>query len=176
MAGLIIFMGPTGAGKSIQAERLAAEFDFVHISSGDLLRRDATEAAVMATGQLVPSVDVERLVSAAVTAVAPDQAIILDGFPRSLDEAVWLEGQLNVWGRTLSHVVLFEIDEAASASRLEARQRPDDTPAALKRKWQEYRELTEPVVAHYDERSWLTRVDGNASVDHVFQQLQGVLT
>ena len=129
----------------------------------------------MATGQLVPSAEVERLVSAAVTAVAPEQSIILDGFPRDLEEAVWLDQQLSGWERTLDHVVLFEVAEEVSAKRLEARQRPDDTPAALKRKWQEYRELTEPVVTHYDDRGWLTRVDGNASVDHIYRQLRDVL-
>lgn len=175
MAGVIIFMGPTGAGKSAQAERLAAERGYAHLSSGDLLRSDPAEAAVLATGQLVPSPDVERLLGAALEAVPTDQAVVLDGFPRVLDEAKWLDAQLGGWQRTLEAVILFEVDEAMSARRLAARQRADDVPEAVAKKWREYNELTRPVVVYYHERGCLTIVDGNATVDEVWLELVKVL-
>ena len=175
MAGLIVLMGPTGAGKSVQAQRLVELRGDVHISSGELLRRDPAEAALLASGQLAPSAAVERLVAAAIAGVPEATTILLDGFPRALDEAVWLDAQLPGWRRKLRAVVLFEVDYHVSARRLAERQRADDTPAALEAKWAEYERMTRPVLHHYRTLGLLMTVDGNASIEAVNKEFMRLL-
>ncbi|MBW4062221.1 nucleoside monophosphate kinase [Candidatus Saccharibacteria bacterium] len=175
MAELIIFMGPTGAGKTVQAENMVQRLGWVHISSGQLLREDPSEAAVMARGDLVVSADVERLVTAAVAQQATGRSIILDGFPRSLDEAKWLEHQLETWQLKLRVVIVFDVDRTTSDERLRKRQRADDTVAALDRKWSAYELATRPVIDYYQQLGLLKHVDGNLSEDEVYATIGSIL-
>jgi adenylate kinase len=174
MGRLIVLMGPTGAGKSIQAEALAA-VGWSHISSGDLLRRDPAVAAVLARGELAPSPEVEQLVSGAVSAVPDATPVVLDGFPRTIDEADWLEHQLPAWGRTLDGVMLLEVSAATTAARVAGRGRGDDNSAAVAEKQTEYASQTAPVIAYYQQLGKLHRLDGEQSVDVVGEQLRQVL-
>lgn len=174
MGQLIILMGPTGAGKSYQGQFLATH-GWQHISSGELLRHDLKEAAVLARGELAPSAEVERLVEAAVTAVPAGQPVVLDGFPRTLDEAAWLDERASSWGRTLEAVMLLEVSEAVAAARLASRGRSDDTPEALAEKVREYREITAPLVSAYEARGVLHRLNGDQSVEEVGKLILEVL-
>jgi adenylate kinase len=175
MAELIIFMGATGAGKSIQGAHMAKELGYAHLSSGELLREDSTEAETLASGDLVDSASVERIVSAAVGNVRKDQTIILDGFPRTLDEAIWLDEQLAVWQRKIRTIIVFDIDRLTSNQRLSARGRADDTPQALDQKWVKYQLLTQPVISYYETRGELEHVNGNGSVHEVFREIEAIL-
>src|SRR6266536_2997617 len=131
MGELILLMGPTGAGKSVQGDLLAQELRGVHLSSGELLRRDPKAAAAIADGRLAPASEVERVVGEAVAAVEPERAIVLDGFPRTMSNVRWLEQNLPKQGRRLRGVVLLELDWETSMKRLGLRDRADDAPDAV---------------------------------------------
>lgn len=168
-------MGPTGAGKSIQAKRLAQLPMVSHLSSGELLRKDPTDSALLASGELVASDEVERIVEVALGRVSVHHTIILDGFPRVLDEAAWLDGKVSAWGRKITRVILFEVSEEVSRERLATRQRADDLPAALAAKWREYHEQTMPVIEHYKALGLLTTVDGAQSMETIYDQIRGYI-
>lgn len=160
-------MGPTGAGKSVQAERLAKASGGVHLSSGELLRRDPAEAAVLASGGLVPDAEVERVVSEAIKATPLNNNIVLDGFPRTLPEAKWLDQHLPKWGRKLERVIVLEVPTGVTQERLAKRGRNDDTPAAQREKLRQYEASTRPVLQHYRDAGLLAEVNGVGTVEEV---------
>jgi adenylate kinase len=174
MAGLVVLMGPTGAGKSVQAGLLVRESGWVHISSGELLRRDAHESQLMATGQLAPSAQVEHLVEAAIAEVPLETPVVLDGFPRMLDEAQWMESRMAAWGRDLERVVLLEVSDAVTRQRLQLRNRGDDAPEAIDKKMAEYHSQTQPVIDYYAAADKLVQVDGEGSVEEVHNRIKMV--
>lgn len=175
MESIIILMGPTGAGKSYQAEVLAKQRGWIHLSSGDLLRQDPALHQIMDQGELVPSSNVDQVVMAAIQAVSPNKVIVLDGYPRVMDEVAWLEDQLTQLGRQIERVVLLEVSEGAVAERLRLRQRTDDTAAAVREKLAEYHTVTGPVIAHFESTGVLVRVNGNGTPEAVTKALEAIL-
>lgn len=175
MGQLVILAGPTGAGKSSQAQ-LLVQRGWHHISSGELLRADPAMTSVLASGQLAPSSEVEDLVDNALASVPESTPIVLDGFPRTIDEAVWLDEHLSSWGRILVAVVVVDVDDAVVNQRLAARGRSDDSPQAVSEKLAEYREHAEPMFAHYAAAGQLVRLDGSGSIQNVFNELTKVLS
>ncbi|GAC1603442.1 MAG: adenylate kinase [Candidatus Saccharimonadales bacterium] len=167
MAELIVLMGPTGAGKSVQGDRLAQELGGVHLSSGNLLRQDAKIAAIIAGGQLAPAEEVERIVGEAIDLIEPARPIIFDGFPRTMSNVRWMDDELPKHQRTLRAVILIELDLATIKARLGLRDRADDSPEAVQKKWDAYNEKTQPVIEHYEELGVLRRVDGRGSIEEV---------
>ncbi|HSX01208.1 MAG TPA: nucleoside monophosphate kinase, partial [Candidatus Saccharimonas sp.] len=149
MGPIFIVLGLTGAGKSVQAGRLAARLGGVHLSSGELLRHDPRLRRQLAEGELVDSNLVDQVVAKAVADVPRDQAVIMDGFPREMSEVRWLESKLESWDRPIGRVVLLQIDEQTASQRLAGRGREDDTPEALREKYAEYHAVTQRVVDYY---------------------------
>jgi adenylate kinase len=169
-------MGPTGAGKSVQAQLLAADRGWVHLSTGRLLRADPVASLNLTDGELVPDEVVERVLETAVRALPPAQSIVLDGFPRTVGEAIWLEDRLVAWGRTLRRTVLIAVDQATSQARLSSRGRSDDSLEAQVAKWQAYETATRPVITYYKQRHELTEVDGSGTVEDVTGRVKELLT
>ncbi len=167
MAGVVVFLGPTGAGKSAQAERLAAGRGWVHLSTGQLLRRDPVVAKQLGDGRLSPSAEVQRILAAAVSEVPLEQGIVLDGFPRTTDQAEWLEQFLERQSRQLIRVIQIDIDEATSEHRLRLRGRSDDNILAQRKKWREYESIMLAVAEYYETRAQLAKVDGRGNMDEV---------
>jgi adenylate kinase len=167
MADLIVLMGPTGAGKSVQGDLLAQKLGGVHLSSGNLLRQDPKAAAMIADGKLAPAEEVERIVGEAIGAVPEEQPIILDGFPRTMSNVNWMDGHLGDYGRQVKAAVLIELDWETSMKRLGLRDRADDAPDAVRAKWDEFANKTRPVIEHYEELGVMRRVDGRGTVDEV---------
>ncbi|HSX02775.1 MAG TPA: nucleoside monophosphate kinase [Candidatus Saccharimonadia bacterium] len=175
MAEIVVLWGPTGAGKTVQGERLATAKGWAHFSTGRLLRRDPVTAAQLRSGELAPTAEVQRVLTEAVAAVPRHQGIVLDGFPRTADQAAWLEQQLPQWGRHLRRVILLSIDEATSRERLRLRSRSDDSSAAQREKWREYQKLMQPLVAFYQPRGLLAIVDGGGTIDQVTESIEATL-
>jgi adenylate kinase len=169
-------MGPTGAGKTVQAAQLAATRGWAHLSTGELLRRDPEQAQQLQSGHLAPEAEVERVLAAALSRLPAEQTVVLDGFPRTIDEAKWLDAHLPDWSRRLERVVLVDVDAATSAERLQTRGRSDDSPAAQGAKWREYETVTRPVLDYYEDRHELTAVDGRGSVEAVADRIKELLT
>ena len=167
MGQLIVLMGATGAGKSVQGDILAKSLGGVHLSSGELLRRDPEAVARMSDGKLLPAEEVERVVGEAIREVPQDQPIVLDGLPRTMSNVHWLDRELPGLGRELTHVVLVDIDLETVMKRLMLRGRIDDSSKAVEEKWKAYETSTKEVLDHYRNTGKLETIDGRGTVEEV---------
>lgn len=175
MGDIIILMGPTGAGKSVQGDLLAQDLNGVHLSSGNLLRRDPVAAKMIANGRLAPASDVERIMGEAIGEVPNSQVIILDGFPRTNSNLRWMDEELPKLERQVTAVILIELDVQTCINRLNLRDRPDDTPEAVREKLEAYANNTKPVVEHYQALGMLKRVDGRGNIEAVRELVRAVM-
>jgi adenylate kinase len=170
----IVLIGTPGVGKGTQAARLRAEFDLAHIATGDLLRehrarrtdlgRDA--AAYMARGQLVPDALVVAMVRERIQQV---QRFLLDGFPRTVEQAGALTHLLKAEGRRLNAAVLLEAPDDIVVERIASRGegRDDDRPATVRRRLQVFHTSTAPIVECYEQLGILHRIDAARPIHDV---------
>jgi len=177
----LLFLGPPGAGKGTQAQRLASSHQLLHLSTGDLLRAEVQAGselgreaeAVMARGELVSDALVLAIVRSRL--VAHSGGWLLDGFPRNLAQAEALDGLLAELGQGIELVVLMELDDAVLLQRLLARGRSDDNEAVIRHRLEVYRQQTEPLIAYYRERQLLAPVEAAGTVEEIGARIAQVL-
>jgi len=186
----LILLGPPGAGKGTQAQRIVDAFDIVQLSTGDMLRAAvAAETPVglqakeiMARGDLVTDSVVIQIVSDRIDEPDCANGFILDGFPRTVAQADALEDLLERKGMQLNTTVELAVDESALLARIEKRAaetaggaRADDNAEALKKRLAVYREQTAPLIEFYRGKGMLKSVDGMQSIDDVTAAIMEVL-
>jgi len=189
----LILLGPPGAGKGTQAQRLVARHGIVQLSTGDMLRAAVAAGTpiglqardIMARGGLVPDEVVVGIIADRIAESDARNGFILDGFPRTVAQAEALDRLLAERGLGLDAVIALKVDEDALAARVEKRvaemaargeaARPDDNPEALRRRLTAYRDQTEPLIAYYQGKGTLQTVDGMAPVDAVEQAIAALL-
>ncbi|WP_315919988.1 adenylate kinase [Mesorhizobium sp. SP-1A] len=189
----LILLGPPGAGKGTQAQRLVEKHGIPQLSTGDMLRaavKAGTEVgkrakAVMDAGQLVSDEIVNQIVSERVDEPDARNGFILDGYPRTVPQAEALDRILAGKGRKLDAVIELKVDESALVRRMEKRVadtiaaggtvRADDNPESFKKRLVEYREKTAPLSAYYARIGELRTVDGMADIDTVTREIEGIL-
>ncbi|CAI8157296.1 MAG: adenylate kinase [Prochlorococcus sp.] len=174
----LLFLGPPGAGKGTQAERLCNAHGLMHLSTGDLLRAEVAAGsplgqeaeAVMNRGELVS----DELVLAIVEKRLSTQAggWLLDGFPRNVIQATALEPLLAQLKQPIEAVVLLELDDAVLIARLLARGRADDNEAVIRNRLEIYREKTAPLIDHYRQQGLLTSVEAQGSVEEICSRIE----
>ncbi|MEB3242305.1 MAG: adenylate kinase [Cyanobacteriota bacterium] len=177
----LLFLGPPGAGKGTQAQRLAASHDLLHLSTGDLLRAEVEAGtplgqeaeAVMARGELVS----DELVLAIVRhrLEGHQGGWLLDGFPRNLPQAIALDALLRELNQSIELVVLMELDEPVLLQRLLARGRADDNEAVIRHRLGVYRDQTAPLIAHYQAQSLLRSVEASGTVEEIAGRIATLL-
>ena len=173
---VVIMLGPPGAGKGTQAERICAALEVPHVSTGDLFRVNlAGDTALgkearqyMDSGELVPDQLVIEMLFDRVTADDCARGYLLDGFPRTTTQAEALESRLA--GQPV-RVLSLDVPEDVLVDRLAGRGRDDDKPDVVRQRLVVYREQTEPLIDFYQGRGVLHQVDGNRSQDDVFASL-----
>lgn len=179
----LIFLGPPGAGKGTQSKLLAEFQKIPHISTGDILRQailDQTPLGIKAQnymdkGELVPDDLVQDLVQERLKQPDAQNGWILDGFPRKVTQAVFLEELLLKIGQGEARVINLDASDAVVITRLLGRGRKDDSQEVISRRLEVYRHDTAPLIEYYQTRHQLITVDGNHSEAEVSAALQKVI-
>ncbi|HEY9579423.1 MAG TPA: adenylate kinase [Rhizorhapis sp.] len=190
----LIVLGPPGAGKGTQAQRLVERYSIPQLSTGEMLRvavATGTEIgreakAIMDRGELVPDDVVTQMVSDRIDQEDYRRGFILDGFPRTVAQAEALTAMLEQKGIKLDAVIDLKVDQAALIARMERRVadtlsaggtvRSDDNPDTFARRLDEYRRKTAPLLNYYRRRGELTEIDGMRDMDVVTGDIASVLT
>ncbi|MCP9885334.1 adenylate kinase [Synechococcus sp. ATX 2A4] len=177
----ILFLGPPGAGKGTQAERLAASRNLLHLSTGELLRAEVAAGsalgdeaeAVMARGELVSDSLVLAIVRARLACCSGGW--LLDGFPRNLAQAKALQQLLEEIGQPIELVVLLALDDETLVQRLLSRGRADDNEVVIRNRLIVYRDQTEPLIAFYSAQGLLTSVAASGTVEAIAERISAVV-
>ena len=177
----LLFLGPPGAGKGTQAQRLAETQNLLHLSTGDLLRGEVAAGselgkeaeAVMARGELVSDALVLAIVRSRLQ--AHSGGWLLDGFPRNVAQADALAQLLDELGQQIELVVLMELDDAVLVQRLLSRGRADDNEEVIRHRLEVYRQQTEPLIAYYRERNLLAPVEAAGTVEEIGERIAALL-
>jgi adenylate kinase len=189
----LILLGPPGAGKGTQAQRLVDKHKIVQLSTGDMLRAAvAAETPVglkakdiMARGELVPDAVVVAIVADRIDQADAKKGFILDGFPRTVPQAEALDIMLADKGLKLDAVIELKVDENALLGRIEKRAaetearglpvRPDDNPETLKKRLAAYQVQTAPLAAYYRHKGALSSINGMAAIPKVAAAIDKIL-
>jgi adenylate kinase len=190
----LILLGPPGAGKGTQAQRLVQKYGIVQLSTGEMLRAAVAAQTpvglqakdIMASGALVPDEIVIGIISDRLDQPDMKNGFILDGFPRTVPQAAALDELLKRKHIKLDAVIELRVNESALLDRVETRVaemrargeevRIDDTPEVLSKRLASYRSLTEPLIHYYSERRKLATVDGMMTIEQVTREINRILS
>ena len=183
---VLIFLGPPGSGKGTQAEILTEKLNLNHLSIGDLLRENIeknTELGKLASGyvrsgELVPDeliIDLMDSYFSNVKNKSNISGIILDGFPRTIKQAIALENKIKQLNVSIKAVVNLDISDQKILNRLEGRGRDDDKPELIKNRLKVYRNQTKPLLEFYNKRSLLDSINGDQAETDVSSEIINVL-
>ena len=205
----VILLGAPGAGKGTQAQTITRVLRIPQVSTGDIIRAAIREQTALGlefkayadSGDLVPDDLVNRLVDSRLAQCDCAGGFLLDGYPRTVAQAEWLDASLARAGRAIDCVISFEVDDAIILERITGRrsdpetgrvyhvtfdpppadiaarlvQRPDDTEAVLTRRLREYHEKIDPLVPYYERQGNLRRLNGLGSVAEVRERVLAAL-
>ncbi|MFQ5522433.1 MAG: adenylate kinase [Acidimicrobiia bacterium] len=177
----LLFIGPPGAGKGTQASRVAERLGIPHISTGEMFRDHVARGtelgkrveAIMAAGDYVPDEITVEMLRQRLAQPDATRGFILDGFPRTVGQVRSLDELIGEGG--LDRVVIFEVDDDELLSRMLARGRADDTAETIRKRFQVYREQTQPLIDIYEERGVATTVNGTGELEEVTQRILALL-
>lgn len=180
---ILILFGPPGAGKGTQAAKIAGEFDWVHISTGDILRAEVSQGtplglkvkAVMDAGHLVSDDLLIEIMKSVFQKHDNAKGFVLDGFPRTINQASELDRMLQKLGHNVSMVLALDVNEEELVKRLLNRAieqgRVDDSEEIVRHRLRQYHQHTKPVIDYYSSRNIFQVVQGIGGIDDIFQTL-----
>lgn len=186
----LILLGPPGAGKGTQAKRLEDQYGCKQLSTGDMLRAAVAAGtelgqrckAIMEAGELVPDSLIIGMISERIEEPDLEKGFILDGFPRTEEQAKALDGLLKFKGRALDHVIQLKVDEDELVERIVNRAkeagdaaRKDDNAETARKRYAVYIEQTAPLLPYYEAQGMLRTIDGMGEVDDVTAALQAII-
>lgn len=187
MFNLVLF-GPPGSGKGTQSEKLIEKYGLIHLSTGDLLRKEmkagtplGNEAkSLIEKGQLVPDEVVVGMISSALDANPGAKGFLFDGFPRTIAQAEALDNLLELKKTSIGAVLFLMVNEDELIKRLVGRAqtsgRLDDADPEIQRNRQNvYKNETLPVAGYYQNQDKVSRIEGEGSIDEIFERLCGVI-
>jgi len=182
----LILFGPPGAGKGTQADFIKKKYGVEHISTGDVLReaiKNETEVGLyaksfMEKGELVPDEVVTEIIRQKISELG-EQGFMLDGFPRTLEQARSLDGILTDAGIGIDAVISLEVSDEEVVQRITKRQkiegRRDDTEDVIRNRLRVYKDQTSPLKGFYEEIGVLHAVAGGGLISDIAERIDGVL-
>lgn len=185
----ILLIAPPGAGKGTQGKRLAADLGLTYLSTGDVLRDHVTRQTelgievqdILARGDLVGDELMESLLRDPLVAAARSGGFVLDGFPRTLHQAETAYEMASELGITVHAAIALEVDDETVLARMKGRAaesdevRADDNDTVMLHRLEVYHAQTEPLLAYYDGRGILHRVDARGEVDAVYAAIRAIV-
>jgi adenylate kinase len=183
----LLLLGPPGAGKGTQAERLVRKLGIPQISTGEMLRAAVASGSeigkqargIMERGELVPDAVVIGVAKRRLAEPDARQGFVLDGFPRTTAQAEALDTLLGELGTALQRCVALVVDESELVGRLlrraEIEGREDDSEDAIRTRMHVYRQQTAPLITYYQRRGLLREVDAVGSLDEVEKRIEEAL-
>ena len=186
----LILLGPPGAGKGTQAKRLEDKYGLVQLSTGDMLRAAVAAGtelgekckSIMEAGELVPDNLIIGMISERIEEPDLTNGFILDGFPRTVDQAKALDGLLKFKSKALDYVIQLEVDEEELVQRIVNRAkeagaaaRKDDNEETARKRFKVYLEQTEPLLPYYKEQGVLRTTDGMGDMDDITAALEAII-
>lgn len=186
MFNLILF-GPPGSGKGTQSSRIAEKYELVHISTGDIFRREIRNKSelglkvqsIIEKGELVPDDLLVDILRSALKQAGNPNGFIFDGFPRTIRQAEDLDKLLNETGETVTLVLSLDVDEEEVVTRLTKRAllegRKDDTEDVIRNRMKVYHSQTHPLMEYYNQQKKFKPLTGVGSVDDIFTNICKVI-
>lgn len=181
----IVLFGPPGSGKGTQCSLLVENLGFKHLSTGDMLRSAIAAQtdlgkqvqSILATGQLVSDEVVVRLVEERLSTIRPLRDFVLDGFPRTVEQARSLDSWLSKQSSPVTHVVLLEVPADELLKRLTSREggRSDDNEDVARERLRVYQVQTAPVAQHYEHLGVVHKISGLGRVEEVAKRIQSII-
>lgn len=184
----LMILGAPGSGKGTQGALLATRLGIPKISTGDLLR-DAVKHGTplgkqaqgyMNQGLLVPDEIILGLIAEVLQSKATAKGVIMDGFPRTLPQAQAVDRLLTPLGRKVDRVLLIDVSEDELVDRMVKRAqiegRADDTPETIRKRQAVYQEQTAPLIAFYEKRGIVTRVNGLGTIEAIAKRMEAAAT
>ncbi|MDA0265851.1 MAG: adenylate kinase [Cyanobacteria bacterium] len=184
----LVFLGPPGAGKGTQAKQFSVLCAVPHISTGDILRSAVSQGTelgkkaqlYMNAGELVPDVLILDLIRERLSSPDVSPGWLLDGFPRNVEQAIFLDTLLEEIGQPFECVVNLDVPDEVLVSRLVQRGldegRADDTEGTIRNRLEVYRQRTEPLIDFYRSRQQLVSIDGNQPIEVVTAELNKIVS
>ena len=181
---LLVFLGPPGVGKGTAAEKIVASLGFHWLSTGDMLREAQRSGSPFGqrvteyidSGRLVPDELIIELVEGEIATLAPSTRLLLDGFPRTLPQAIALDENLERHDNQVDLVIELQADQDDLVRRIRGRSqtdgRTDDTLETLQQRLEEFDRETAPLTAYYQNQGKLQVIDARGSPGKVFERVR----
>jgi adenylate kinase len=183
----VIFLGPPGAGKGTQAKLFLERAGIVQISTGDILRAAVAEGtelgkqakSFMDKGELVPDEVVIGIIEQRIKQSDCKNGFLLDGFPRTIEQAKALDAILEKLGLSIDHVISFEVPDEELVRRLlgraEQEGRSDDNPESITNRLKVFKDKTQPLIQYYEQKNKLRHVVGIGSTAEIADRVKAVV-
>ncbi|MCS6904495.1 MAG: adenylate kinase [Bacteroidia bacterium] len=183
----IVLFGPPGSGKGTQATRIAQRYSLVHLSTGDILRKEVANQtelgkvafALMQEGKLVPDEIVIGMVGNKIAEYDARQGFVFDGFPRTVLQAKALDELLSQAGKSITCVISLEVAKEELIHRLLLRKgiegREDDNQQTIENRLEEYHQKTLPVSEYYKSQNKLYTIDGNGEIETISERISNLI-
>ena len=184
----IVLFGPPGAGKGTQSEKLITEFSLVHLSTGDILRKEIVNQTsagiaakkIMDQGLLVPDEVVIKMIEDRIDANRNAKGFIFDGFPRTTEQAKALDKMLERKDAQISMMLALDVEDAELLKRLlnrgkDSGRSDDQNETVIARRITEYNGKTAPLKDYYSKQGKFHSINGIGSIDEIFARLKNVI-
>jgi len=179
----IILIGPPGAGKGTQCQKLVEHLQVPHLSTGEMLRaavragtpEGVQAAAYMDQGQLVPDSIILGMVTKRLEAADCRDGCLLDGFPRTLPQAATLDDLLERRAMSVDGVIELAVPRDELVRRMLARKRADDNPEVFAKRIASFEVQTAPLLDYYQRQGKLASIDGLGTADEIFERVKAAL-